>query len=213
MHTAGSTARILTLSAVLALTACASESSHSSAKASPPPAASASSAGAHAQISEQHSARVGVVAVDKAQRLVTLRGEDGRIFQVKAGDEVRNFDQIAVGDELRVTYLVALSATLLPPGEAHTAPEASVMAARAAPGDKPAASVGAAVSVRVQVESIDAANDIVVCKLSSGELVAHKVATDEGRAFVKRLKPGDLVQLDYAEALALSVEKVSPAKG
>jgi len=204
--------RVLTLGALVALVACSSESSHTAAKAAPA-AATASSAGTHAQISDQLSATATVVALDKAQRLVTLRGDDGRVFQIKAGDEVRNFDQVKVGDQLKVKYKVTLSATLLPPGESQTAPVGGVVAARAAPGEKPAAGMGAVVSVRVKVASLDPAHDIVVCTLPSGELVAHKVATDEGRTFVKHLKPGDLVQLDYSEALALSVEEVAPSKG
>lgn len=216
MHFAAPAVRVLTFSALVALAACASESSHESsysAVKAAPAAATSSSDGAHAQISDQLSATAKVVAIDKAQRLVTLRGEDGRVFQVKAGDEVRNFDQIAVGDQLKVTYKVALSATRLPPGETQTPPAGGVVAARAAPGEKPGAGVGAVVSVRVKVASLDPAHDIVVCALPSGELVAHKIATDEGRAFVKHLKTGDLVQLDYSEALALSVEEVAPGKG
>jgi hypothetical protein len=212
MRNAGPALRVLTFGTLVALAACASESSHTAVKAAPA-GTTVSSAGTHTQISDQLSATATVVALDKAQRLVTLRGDDGRVFQIKAGDEVRNFDQIAVSDQLKVKYKVTLSATLLPAGEAQSAPVGGVVAARAAPGEKPAAGMSAMVSVRVKVASLDPAHDIVVCTLPSGELVAHKVATDEGRAFVKHLKPGDLVQLDYSEALALSVEEVQPAKG
>ena len=212
----GSLLCALTLGASVSLVACASESSASTPK--PVAAAKASStstqaAVTEAQISDELKATAQVIAVDKADRLVTLRGSDGRIFQIVAPAEVRNFDQIEVGDSLKVTYRVALSAKLLPPGEPQTPPSAGVVAARAKPGEKPGIAAGTGVSVRVKVESVDPSHDIVVCKLASGELVAHKVATPEGRAFVKHLKPGDLVQLDYAEAMAVTVEEVAAGQG
>ena len=41
-----------------------------------------------------------VKAIDKAKRLVTLKGPEGHTFVVQAGPEVKNFDQIKVGDEV-----------------------------------------------------------------------------------------------------------------
>lgn len=203
----------LSLGASLALVACASDESHTQAQSAAkakPAATAAKAVVTEAQISDELTATAQVVAVDTPSRVVTLRGTDGRVFQIVAPPEVRNFDQIGVGDELKVTYRVALAAKLLPPGTPQTPPAGGAVAARAAAGEEPAAAAGAGVSVRVKVVSVDPAHDIVVCSLSSGELVAHKVATDEGRAFVQHLKPGDLVQLDYAEALAVTVEEVQP---
>jgi len=79
---------------------------------------------------------------------------------------------------------------------------------RAKAGAKPGAGVGAGISVRAKVESIDRERDIVVCSLASGEMIARRVLTPEGRGFVKTLKIGDTVQLDYTEALALSIDKL-----
>ena len=68
--------------------------------------------------------------------------------------------------------------------------------------------MGAGISIRVRVESIDLGRDIVVFSLGSGELMARRLRTQEGRAFATSLKVGDLVQLDYTEVLALSIEKL-----
>jgi len=38
-----------------------------------------------------------VDAIDKAKRLITLKGPEGNLFVVQAGPEVKNFDQIKVG--------------------------------------------------------------------------------------------------------------------
>jgi hypothetical protein len=39
-----------------------------------------------------------VQAVDLAKRIVTLKGPEGNVFDVKVGDEVRNLPQVKVGD-------------------------------------------------------------------------------------------------------------------
>jgi hypothetical protein len=64
------------------------------------------------------------------------------------------------------------------------------------------------VSLRVKIESIDRERDIVVFSLSPGELIAHRLETDEGRDFASSLEVGDMVQLDHMEVLALTVEEL-----
>ncbi|HEX5053259.1 MAG TPA: hypothetical protein VFZ65_15900 [Planctomycetota bacterium] len=194
--------RALLATVALALAACASTSNATSSSTD-------SAASATAKISQEVTATAQVIGLDPAARVVTLRSEDGRLRQVRAGEAVRNFDQIKVGDTLRVQYQAAMVATLLPAGEAQRPARGAVVAARAAKGAQPAAGVGVVVSVRVHIESIDAAHDLVVFKTASGELIAHRIASDEGRAFVRKLKVGDVVQLDYGEALALGIEKVA----
>ena len=46
-----------------------------------------------------------VQAVDKATRAVTLKGPEGNVRTITAGPEVKNFDQIKVGDQVAVRYL------------------------------------------------------------------------------------------------------------
>jgi hypothetical protein len=159
-------------------------------------------------LSNEFTATAEVIAVDKARRTVTLRREDGRLLALQVGQAARNFDQIAAGDQLRVRYKESLSASLRPAGETAKAAEGGAAAGRTEAGAKPGGGVALAMSARVKIESIDAPHDIVVFSLASGELIAHRLATAEGRTFVTGLHVGDVVQLDYAEALALSVEKI-----
>jgi len=186
-----------------ALSACESTDS-----ALQPAASSQASSPEHARISNDLVALAEVVAIEPATRVITLRREDGTELRAKASEAVRNFAQIAVGDTLRVKYQETLSATRLS-GEAAAAPvEAALSAGRAKAGAKPAAALGFAISVRVKIVSIDREREIVVFSLSSGELIARTLVTPEGREFVKGLKIGDVVRLDYTEVLALSVEKL-----
>jgi hypothetical protein len=187
------------LGPLLALGACKSEQTSTS---TAPPAQDRK-----AEISNEFSVAAEVVAVAPSERMLTLRREDGTQMDVIVAPSVRNFDQIAKGDSLRVHYKETLTAELRPAGDVLTPPQGEIMAARARPGEKPAGGLGVAASQRVKVESIDRTNQIVVFSQASGELIARRIQTPQGRDFVKKLKPGDVVQLVYVEAVALSIEE------
>ncbi len=159
-------------------------------------------------ITNEYTVSAQVVAVAPSQRALSLRREDGTTIDVLVDPAVRNYDQIAVGDTLRVRYRESLSATKLPKGSTATPAEAGFATARAEEGAKPGAAVGILVSLRVRIESIDRGRAIVVFSPVSGELIARKLRTPEGRAFVEGLQVGDVVQLDYAEGLAMGVDRL-----
>lgn len=81
-----------------------------------------------------------VEAIDKATRTVTLKGPEGKLVDVVAGPEVRNFDQIQVGDMVVVEYMRALSLELKKGGKVRERAD-NEAALRAAPGQKPGVSV------------------------------------------------------------------------
>ncbi len=163
---------------------------------------------AHAQITNELTAVAKVSAIEASTRTVTLRRDDGEAFKIQCGEDVRNFNQIAVGDTLRVKYQETLVATRLAPNESGAQPGLALAAVRAERGAKPAGGVGFAASVCATIQSIDREAQMVYFSLPSGERLARHVVTKEGREFVKGLKPGDNVQLDYTEVLALSIEKL-----
>ena len=49
-----------------------------------------------------------VIAIDRSTRDVTLKGPKGNWIIVTAGPEVKNFDQINVGDKVHARYIEAL---------------------------------------------------------------------------------------------------------
>src|SRR5262245_53897002 len=59
-----------------------------------------------------------VEAIDRDTRMVSLRGKEGRKVTVFAGPDVRNFDQIKVGDEVMVTFYAAIGAEVTKPEHA-----------------------------------------------------------------------------------------------
>src|SRR5262245_24128055 len=152
--------RFLLPSALFLLGACQTD------QAKPPAAPRPStSEDKRAEISNEFNATAQVTAIAAAERVVTLRREDGALFDVQVGEGARNFDQIAVGDELRVRYKEILVASKLPAGTALRGAQGELAAARTKAGAKPGAGVGMSTSVRVRIESIDRERSIVVFSL------------------------------------------------
>jgi len=53
-----------------------------------------------------------IAAIDKATRDVTLKGRQGNEIVVTAGSEVKNFDNMKVGDQVNAQYVEALTVEL-----------------------------------------------------------------------------------------------------
>ena len=148
------------------------------------------------------TARVDAIAADS--RLISLTTSDGRKSTIQAGPEIRNFDQIKVGDEVKVTYKAALAASISKskdtPKETYDAG-----AVRAAEGEKPAAAVGQTMTTTVVIESVDKSFDTVTFKRPDGFTRTIAAGSPEGKKFIHTLKKGDKVDVEYTEALAISV--------
>jgi uncharacterized protein YceK len=147
-----------------------------------------------------------VEAIDLPSRIVGLVGPEGNALIVQVGDEVRNLDQVKVGDRVRVEFLEGLLAELLPPGSDPSKVSMTDAAARAMPGQRPAGGVGEAVSARVVIEFVDSVRNVVHFTGPQGKKRVVRVEKPEFRAMLRTLKPGDVVELTYFEAIAVKVE-------
>jgi hypothetical protein len=147
-----------------------------------------------------------VEAIDLPSRIVGLVGPEGNALIVQVGDEVRNLDQVKVGDRVRVEYFEGLLAELLPPGSDPRAVALTDAVARAVPGERPAGGMGEAVSARVVIEFVDTLRNVVHFTGPKGKKRVVRVEKPEFRAMLRTLKPGDVVELTYFEAVAVKVE-------
>lgn len=155
------------------------------------------------QKEETVEATATIEAIDAENRLLSIRAPGGAATIV-AGPEVRNFDQIRVGDEVKVTYTAAVGAAITKSKEKPTTTyDAGAIAAPI--GAKPAAAVGATVSTTVQIESVDTSFDAVTFKRPDGFSRTIAVSSPEAKKFIRTLKKGDMVDVTYTEALAISV--------
>ena len=174
-----------------------------------PPAAKAAviaaSAPGTATLAAAVTVSASVTAIDKTTRQVTLKGPEGRENTVTAGPEVRNFDQVKVGDIVTVRYVESLTLTLKKDGKELRSMTETPAAVRAPAGERPAGAVGRQVEVTANVVALDAKTQTVTLK-GPKQTVELKVP-DAGQ--FKLIKVGDQIQATFTEAVALAVE---PAK-
>jgi hypothetical protein len=144
-----------------------------------------------------------VVAIDKATRTLTLKGPKGDAVDVVAGDEVKNFPQIKLGDFVVARYLEALTLELQKTRVKAGEPVVREEAARAAPGERPAVAGARQVTALADVTAVDPKKSTITLKGPRGNVVTLPVQNPDQ---FKAVKKGDQVQVTYTEALALSVE-------
>jgi outer membrane protein OmpA-like peptidoglycan-associated protein len=144
-----------------------------------------------------------VLAIDKADRIVTLRGPNDNEVDIMVSEEARNFDQIKVGDQVRVKYFESVAIYL---GDAGTQPEAgaSVAVGRTAEGDKPGAYTVSIVEMSAAIVGIDRNERTLTLKLPDGEVVTRDV--DPSVQMFDTLRVGDTIHVRMTEAFAISVE-------
>ena len=144
-----------------------------------------------------------VVAIDKATRTVTLKGPQGNAVDIVAGDEVKNFDQIKLGDFVVARYAQALTLELRKTKVKAGEPTVREEAARAKPGERPAAAGVREVTAIADVIGVDPKKSTITLKGPRGNVVTLDVKNPDQFKVVKK---GDQVEVTYTEALALSVE-------
>jgi len=151
----------------------------------------------------QVSATAKVKALDLKTRMVTLQRADGSLINFRASDEVRNLPQVKVGDEVSVTYYEALAYEVKKPGEAAPGTAVAEGLERAKLGEKPGGTGARVTTVTATIAAIDKAAMTVTLQGPEGDTTTIK-ARDPQK--LDRVAIGDLVEITYTEALAISVE-------
>ena len=143
-----------------------------------------------------------VTAVDAAQRSVTLKGPQGREVPLKVGPDVRNLEQVAVGDKVVVKYLESLSLTLMKDGKALRGGVETGAAARTPPGDKPGGIVAEQVEVTADVVAVDPKQQTITLK---GPQQTVEMRVPDAKQF-RLVKVGDQVDFTWSEAVQVTVD-------
>ena len=155
-----------------------------------------------AAVMETVKVTAGVAAIDKATRTVTLKTAKGKMLDVVAGPEVKNFDQIKVGDQLVVQYAQALTLEVKKGGGVREITQDSG-AVKAKPGDKPAVAGAREVTIVADVIAVDPKKMTITVKGPRGRVVDLKVKNPE---HFKVVKKGDQIEAVYVEAMAINIE-------
>jgi hypothetical protein len=155
-----------------------------------------------------HVTLQGVVEVlDLEAREVTLRGPKGNLLTVLVDQRVERLDEVAIGDVVSTEFWTYIKAEFRDPTpEEREVPLVVIAEGGKAPkGMPPAVAVGAVVRAIVTIEIINRPDMEVTVKGPRGKYVTILA---EDRALLEKLHVGEEVVVTYAEALALSLEKM-----
>lgn len=144
-----------------------------------------------------------VASLDKAARKVTLLSPDGIKQTITVRPEAINFDQIRVGDQVKLTVVEALVVYVAGAGE--TPGDAGAQWVALAPqGAKPGGIMAETTQVTAKVTAIDVEHRKATLQFEDG--TAKTVAVRQDVDLGKR-KVGDKLVIRITEALAISVKK------
>lgn len=150
-----------------------------------------------------HKLTANVTDIDAAERKVTLLNSDGSKTTVKCGPEVVNFDQIRVGDQLKVEVTEQLVVFVAAPGEAPY--DRSGGAVLLAPvGAKPGGVMAGATQTTATVRAIDRRNHTATLQFEDGTTKTFRARSD---VRLSQRKVGEQVVFRATEVMAISVEK------
>jgi len=141
-------------------------------------------------------------AIDKKNRIVTLKGENGNMYSVPCGKEVRNFDKLKVGDTVDIDYFEAVAVEAK---KAEGVPSVTevITGDRAEKGAQPGAVVLRKVHIVTEVLGNNPETQTVAVRGPRGNIVQVKIR--DPKVF-ESLKGGGQIDLTYAEGLAVAVK-------
>ena len=144
-----------------------------------------------------------VVSIDKKTRTISLKGPKGGVMDVVAGNEVKNFSKIKVGDLVVVRYMQSLALELQPVKTGATGISVTEGAGKAEPGKRPAAGAIREIQAIAKVTGMDEKAKTISLTGPRGNTVTLDVQNPD---HFKVVKMGDEVLVTYTEAVAVSVE-------
>lgn len=147
--------------------------------------------------------RVEIVAIDAANRVVTLRLPDGELTDLAVSSVVHNFEQLKPGDVAAVQVERALAFDLVKGGAGLPQVSSEEGAGRTEAGDKPGATWERTELVSADVVAVDKAKGLVKLKGPQGRVQEVEV---RDRSRLENVAVGDQVQVRYKRALAMWIE-------
>ncbi|MBK9443596.1 MAG: hypothetical protein IPN53_20825 [Comamonadaceae bacterium] len=152
-------------------------------------------------VGEGVSTEAVVQAIDLKKRLITLRLEDGWNTTVKVGPEVRNFDQVKVGDRLKSEYSDTLTVKVRRTAGLRCT-EVENKVDRAALGQKPAAVATRKVHFVAGVVKVDTQAGTITVTGAKGNSFEVKLKSAK---VLGKIKVGDQVEGTFRQVVSIGV--------
>lgn len=152
-----------------------------------------------------------ITDIDQESREVTLQGPLGNTFTLQVGDAVERLNEFEKGDMVLAQYESSLSGELREPTEAEMAmPWVELDAASVnEAGFEPGAAVGKAIRAVVSIEGMNRITRTVTVLDAKGDF---HIIGDVNPEKMEGVVLGDKLILVYTQAVALELEKHTPAQ-
>ena len=167
-------------------------------------------AGAYAQkvVSEGEAVEITarIEAIDKTTRLITLKDtKDGSMETIYAGEQVKRFDELKVGDTVTFKYYESVVYQIRKPGQAAAAASAGTGDPKVVrgTGNRPGATASRQETITVEVKAIDKKVPSVTVLTPDKRTVMFKVENPKN---LEGVAVGDKVEITYTEAMVISVK-------
>lgn len=150
-----------------------------------------------------------VTNIIKETREVTLTGVQGNLMTITASDAIERFDEITIGDVITFDYWTYMMAEFREPTAEELAEPIVVLAegGKASEGMDPTAAIGAIVKAVVTIEVLNRPFMLATIKGPGGNYMTIQMEDEE---LITQLHIGQVLIFTYAEAIAISLKKVSP---
>ena len=149
-----------------------------------------------------------VTAIDMENRMVTIQGPQGNSMVVHVTDQVKNLPQAKVGDHVNVKYYRSAYVDIVKTdGKIDMGTEAAAAKITAPAGQKPAGAIGVEVKRKAEVVFVDPYQKFI--SFRSPDRGLRKISlkdSPELQHYLTELKKGDVIEVTYTEAAAISLE-------
>jgi hypothetical protein len=147
------------------------------------------------------SATATIQAIDSTARLITVRSETGEEDTFAVGDSVQRFNELKVGDKIKMTYYESMVFQLRKPGDPvdKASDDAALTRARSA---LPGGTLTVQQKRTVTVKAVDPSIPSITVVTEDGRTVTRKI---EDKKNLDGVKPGDRIDITYTQALVTSV--------
>ena len=139
-------------------------------------------------------------SVDPKTRKVVITGPEGRELEAILGSEVKNFDQIKVGDIVTMSIMKVIVSDVKVLNNGIKERQETISYSRAQAGDKPAGIIEHQVKIVADVLAIDTKNNTVTLK---GPYKTVQVAV--GPEILKGIKTGNQIEAVITQNIAVQV--------
>lgn len=161
---------------------------------------------ASVEVGEAVTTQYQVCGVFKSDRSLWVfkPGEPENVQSFQISEEAHNFDQIAVGDLITLTYYETVVLSLNEPGKAPEEKYETVLV-RAAKGETPGGVAVEVHEISAIVQGYNPETGIAMLMGPKGNVMKHQVSEVVRLSGI--VKVGAVVHVRYTETLAISVEK------